>query len=93
MMGDWDDGWMHGGGYGGWPMFFGMIILTIVVVLLVVYLTRQASGTAASTTGVGQATFAPLPAPAADSPRDIVKRRYATGEIDRETYLEILKDL
>ncbi len=29
----------------------------------------------------------------AESPRDIVQRRYASGEIDREEYLQKLKDL
>ena len=28
-----------------------------------------------------------------DSPEEIAKRRYAKGEIDRETYLRILMDL
>jgi len=28
-----------------------------------------------------------------ESPRDIVQRRYASGEIDREEYLQKLKDL
>jgi uncharacterized membrane protein len=28
-----------------------------------------------------------------EGPRDIVQRRYASGEIDREEYLQKLKDL
>jgi putative membrane protein len=92
MMWDGDQGWSHGGDYGGWLMFVGMILLTVAVVLLIVYLVRLSSATAASRAGGSQvASIGPATAP--ESPRDIVKRRYAAGEIDREKYLELLKDL
>ena len=32
-------------------------------------------------------------APAAETPQDILKRRYAAGEIEREEYLQKLGDL
>jgi putative membrane protein len=92
MMWDGNHGWDHGSDYGGWLMLIGMILLTVAVVLLIVYLVRLSSATAASRAGGSQvASIGPATAP--EPPRDIVKRRYAAGEIDREKYLELLKDL
>ena len=77
-------------------MGIGMIVILIAVVLLVVYLVR-------STTNQQAQTHPPAhyAAPAqqtaeqrvVESARDIVQRRYASGEIDREEYLQKLKDL
>lgn len=93
------DGWGHGSDVGGWLMFFGMILVTIAIVFVVVYLVRLSAGTtathgsgAAPTYGAPPQVLPSAPAPA-ESPRDIVKRRYAAGEIDRDTYVRMLDDL
>jgi uncharacterized membrane protein len=85
MMYDW---W----GFGGWGVWI-TIVLTVVflaaviigIVLLVLGLSR---GRAES--GAGPAP--PIPGAAGDA-RDIVRRRYAAGESDREEYQQQLRDL
>ena len=91
MMWDRNDYWYHGASVGGWLMFGGMILVIVAVVLLVVYLVRQTAHPEGAGAGTGQAVPA-LP-PAAEMPREILKRRYASGEIDREDYLQRLGDL
>jgi uncharacterized membrane protein len=108
MMWDGDGAWAHGWGWGigGWIMGIGMIALVVVAVVLIVYLVRQLSTPAASTAagqgagqqyaaGPGQHAAPAVPPPAAqvETPREIVQRRYAAGEIDREEYLQKLQDL
>jgi putative membrane protein len=90
MMWNWDGSWSNGMAGGGWLMFFGMILVTVAVVLLVVYLVRQTTGAPGSQT---QALPPSAAVPAPETPRDILKRRYANGEIDREEYLQKLSDL
>jgi putative membrane protein len=79
------------GGYGG-PFGFGYNalggILSLVlgaliiggIVLLVVWLVRN----------LGPASFGP---PSGESPLDILKGRYAKGEIDKQQYEEMRRDL
>jgi uncharacterized membrane protein len=93
------DGWGHGSDVGGWFMFLGMVLVTIAIIFVVVYLIRMSSGTT-TTHGSGAAPtigalpqVPPPPQTPAESPRDIVKRRYAAGEIDRDTYVRMLDDL
>lgn len=83
MMWDWNGGWGPGGAWGGWLMFFLMVLLIAAIVVAIIYLVRALGGASAprSTTG------------ASESPRDILKRRYAAGEIEREEYLQKLGDL
>jgi len=99
MMSDGNGPWGHGAtwGAGGWLMGIGMIVILVAVVLLVVYLVRSISN---QRTQMHPPAYyaAPSAHPAAEqrtleSPRDIVQRRYAGGEIDREEYLQKLKDL
>jgi len=73
-------------------MGIGMIVLVIAAVVVVVYLIRSMTVTTAQTHP--PSLYPPAQgAPHADTPRDIVQRRYANGELDREEYLQKLKDL
>jgi len=91
MMWDRNDYWYHGASAGGWLMFGGMILVTVAVVLLVVYLVRQTAHPAGA--GAFTAQAAPALPTAPETPREILKRRYANGEIEREDYLQRLSDL
>jgi uncharacterized membrane protein len=78
-------------------MGIGMIVVLVAVVLLVVYLVRGMTNQQTQThppayyaAPAGQPTAEQR---AVESARDIVQRRYAGGEIDREEYLQKLKDL
>src|SRR5450759_2537593 len=98
MMWDGNGPWGHGSwGAGGWLMGIGMIVTLVAVVLLVVYLVRAMTPHPAQRQPPGYIA-APPAQPSAEqrvveSARDIVQRRYASGEIDREEYLQKLKDL
>ena len=78
-------------------MGIGMIVILVAVVLLVVYLVRSMTNQQAQTHP--PAYYAAPPARhvaeqrVVESARDIVQRRYAGGQIDREEYLQKLKDL
>jgi len=83
-------------------MGIGMIVLVIAAVVLVVYLIRSMTVTTVQThpaahypqaQGAPYATQLPAAQAAMETPRDIVQRRYASGEIDREEYLQKLKDV
>jgi putative membrane protein len=80
---------MNGWGFGGTGAWL-MVLLSIVAVAViagVVFLVRGlgGSGTAGDST--------PPQAGPRESPQDILKRRYAAGEIDREEYEKALSDL
>jgi putative membrane protein len=74
-------GWMpmmhYGFGYGGSYMW---IIFLIVIGLLVYFFVKSQKTIGQSPTGN-------------ESPLDIIKRRYAEGEIDKEQYERMKKDL
>ena len=78
-------------------MGIGMIVVLVAVVLLVVYLVRSTTNQQAQTHPpaycAAQSAHPAAEQRALESPRDIVQRRYAGGEIDREEYLQKLKDL
>jgi uncharacterized membrane protein len=93
-MWDYNDSWMHGSAFGGWFMFIGMIVLIAAAVVLVVYLVRQTTRPVGSGVQGAQGYVQAQPMPLAqESPRDILKRRYASGEIDRDEYLQKLADV
>ncbi len=94
MMWDFNDSWAHGSAYGGWFMLIGLIAIIAAVVFLVVYLIRQTSHPmGAGVHGAQGYSQGQIASPAQESPRDILKRRYASGEIEREEYLKKLADL
>ena len=87
MMNGWGDGWGGGGwGAGKWMMLVLAIVFMVAVIVGIVYLVRGLGrgGSAAGTQGVPGRH---------DSPEDILKRRYAAGEIDREDYESRMHDL
>jgi putative membrane protein len=99
MMWDGNGPWGHGAawGAGGWLMGIGMIVILVAVVLLVVYLVRATTSQQTQTHPPAYIAAPPTQQTAeqrvVESARDIVQRRYASGEIDREEYLRKLQDL
>jgi putative membrane protein len=83
MMHNWYSPWHGGTSWEAWLMFALMIVIIVAVLVAVVYLVRGVSGTHTASAARG----------ASSEPRDILKRRYAAGEIDREEYQQKLKDL
>lgn len=76
--------WGYGAGWEGWVMFVFMVVFVVAIVVAVVLLVRNFGPSShAMPPGVG----------ASESAKDILKRRYAAGEIDREEYLQKLGDL
>ena len=77
----WDGGY---GGWGGWVMLILTLIFVVAVIVGVIFLARGlGAGGQSPASGLGSG----------ESPRDILKRRYAAGEIEREEYQQKLKDL
>jgi putative membrane protein len=79
-------------GSGDWATLALIVIAAIAVIVAIVFLVRylsQASGGTSSTAAAPR--WAPASGP--ESPKDILKRRYAAGEIDRDEYLQRLGDL
>ena len=93
MMSGWPSGMMHGRGFGsfGW---IGIILMWLVpvgfVVLVVLGIVGLVRGFTSS--GAEKGNLYQL-AEAQPSPREILQIRYASGEITREQYLQILEDL
>jgi putative membrane protein len=77
-------------GSGDWATLALIVIAAIAVIVAIVFLARYLSrtGGTSSTTAVP-----PAAASGPESPKDILKRRYAAGEIDRDEYLQKLGDL
>jgi len=86
----WDGNGYWGSG-GGWLTLMFMIVFVVAVIVAIVFLVRYLSQTPGGSSS-------PMAAPptltsAPESPKDILKRRYAAGEIDRDEYLQKLGDL
>ena len=84
-------GFWQAGGHPGWsswmPFHFGGIFQLLIIGLIVYFMVRLLHK---PVTSAGPATTA---GPATPAPEDILKRRYASGEIDEQTYKAIKKDL
>ncbi len=75
----WTDG-MYGFGMGwGWFGPFLMIAFWVLVILGIIYLVKAIAGRSASSKE--------------DTPLDILKKRYARGEIDQEEFIKRKMDL
>ena len=87
----------HGAAWEGWLMLMFMTVVVVAIVIAVVFLVRyfaQPQAAHTQTLPPQQAVVtAPPAATPAESPQDILKRRYAAGEIEREEYLQKLGDL
>ena len=93
MMWNCDGLWSQGTwGGAGWIGLLSLSLVILAVVLFVVMLTRGAGRTLQASGPTAADAYRPL-GPPAESPREILKRRYAAGEIDREEYLQRLGDL
>ena len=81
-------GYAHGGD--GWHVFAWVLFV------LLLALAAGLAVALASRLGVGRgspAAPAAAPAPPAEDPQALVRLRYARGEIDRETFLQLTQDL
>jgi putative membrane protein len=83
MMWDWY-GW---GGAGAWLMLVFMALFAAGVVIGFVYLVR------ALTTGTAGDRRQEAPPARRDDAREVLRRRYAAGEIEREEFLRRRQDL
>ena len=80
------DNW-GGMGSGGWIVALLVLVVVVAVIVAIVYLVRGLG-----TGGAGTASAPPPPSPR-ESPLDVLKRRYAAGEIDRAEYEQKMRDL
>lgn len=72
----------------GWWMVWGGILWIILILAVVLAAARLIDGS-----GGGTDSRPPGPLPPAETPLDIVRRRYAAGEISREEYEQLRHDL
>jgi putative membrane protein len=83
-------GWQHGWGGmmgGGW---FAWLLLLVLLVVLGVWAARAFSGGAARPGGT---QYREPPRSERETPLEILQSRYARGEISREEYEEMRRDL
>lgn len=78
--------WGFGGGWFGWLF---MIAFWVLVIAVIVWGVRLLTGRG----GGGSATQSRPAGGGAESALEVLKRRYAAGEIDRDQYLAMRKDL
>ncbi len=81
-IGDMMWGWWHGGWW-NWSMGIGMALFWVGVILGVVLLVKVVTSNAVQ----------PSPGPRSEAPLDVLRRRYAAGEIDRAEYEQKSEDL
>jgi putative membrane protein len=81
----WDNGWGKGGWFGGAFMLLLMVLFLAAVVVAIIFVVRALSSHAAPPTPTERT---PRSDERFESAQDILKRRYAAGEIDREEYLQ-----
>lgn len=81
----WHHDWM--GGMGGW-MFPGFGLIIIVILVALVFWALSGGRLEGRSTGISGSEPSP-----SETPMDIVKRRYAEGEITREEFEQMKKDL
>jgi putative membrane protein len=87
----WDgNGYFGGAGWGGWFMIVLMALFMVAIVIAVIYFVRFLAQPQSAPPQVYQAM---PPITPHESPKDILQRRYAAGEIDRDEYLLKLGDL
>ena len=86
------DGYGMGAGW-GLLMFVFVIVFVVAAIVAVVYFVRALAPPQNAPPQVTQVVPAIPAAPPSESPQDILKRRYAAGEIEREEYLQKLGDL
>ena len=79
-------GWDHGMGGGGWLM---MVVFWVLVILGVFLVARFLLGRSGSSLG----RSARNAGGGAETSLDVLKRRYARGELSREEYLRMKEDL
>ncbi len=87
--------WHHGGAAWGWGWVWMIVVMAIVWVPLVfafVWFLRSAAGRGRAAPGAGDGGEAPRSAVDVDA-REIARRAYARGELDRERFLQIMEDL
>jgi putative membrane protein len=75
-------------GSGDWATVALIVIGVIAVIVAIVFLVRYLGQTGGTSSSVP-----PTSASGRESPQDILKRRYAAGEIERPEYLRMLGDL
>jgi putative membrane protein len=87
MMWDGNGSWGYGAGGAEWLMFVFMMVFVVAVIVTIVFLVRYLSH------ATGGAASPAASATGQESPTDILKRRYAAGEIERDEYVQKLGDL
>jgi putative membrane protein len=76
-------GWEHGPGMMGWFGPFGMIIFWIIAIVVIVLVARGLMSWGRDTPSVKSEETA----------LDVLKKRYVSGEITREVFEEMKKDI
>ena len=85
MMYDW---W----GFGGWGVWITIVLTVVFLAAVIVGIVLLVLGISRGRADSGPGVVPPTPGPDGD-PREIVRRRYAAGEIDRDEYLQKMRDV